>query len=199
MMLSLCFRSVLHDNVLTPLHAVVGNTPLHIFHAILVFNVCQALVPLFRRKDNLSDIDLTATQRSLLGLDPNATPPATPTTRYVTPPRYARSTTPRSGTPSSRGSSAAGSPLTYKASPSMRQASGSPSPQVNSLWQRAVGNSGSRRNSFGVSSSTGTPLKESSIFAPQTPSPIGRSSGLPISSKWIYYKGRSSSGSRSPF
>ena len=181
------------------MQSLLGNTLSHVLHLILVFNVCQALLPLFRGKDNLSDIDLTASQRSLLGLDPNATPPATPTTKYVTPPRYSRSTTPHSGTPSSRGSSPAGSPLAYKASPLMRHASGSVSPQVTPLWQKAVGNSGSRRNSFGISSTSASPLKDSSIFAPQTPSPIGRGSGVPISSKWIYHRGRSMSASKGIF
>ena len=173
---------------MTPTHELLGDIPLHIFHLFLLYNVFQAVFPLFRGKDNLSDIDLTASQRSLLGLDPNATPPITPTTKYITPPRYARSTTPRSGSPSSRGSSPAGSPLAYKASPSMRQASGSASPQVTPLWQKAVGNSGSRRSSFGYTTSTSS-FKESSVFAPQTPSPAERASGLPIPSKWVYYKG----------
>ena len=189
----------MRENLLVPLHSLVGDIPSYVFHAILLFNLCHACLPLFRGKDNLSDIDLTASQRALLGLDPNATPPATPTTKYSTPPRYARSTTPLSSTPSSRGSSGAGSPLSYKASPSMRQASGSPSPQVNALWQKAIENSGSRRNSYGISTNAGSPFKESSIFAPQTPSPIGRSSGVPITSKWIYHRGRSMSASRSVF
>ena len=176
----------------------MGDISFYTFHLIFAVKVGQALMPLVYGKDNMSDIDLTPSQRSLLGLDPDATPPVTPTTKYVTPPRYARSTGSRSATPGSRSGSYAGSPLAYKGSPSNRPSSDSVSPQVGTpLWQKALGNSGSRRNSFGLSSAAATPFRDSSVFAPQTPSPVGRSSGVPISSKWIYHKGRSMSASRS--
>ncbi|KAJ5664843.1 uncharacterized protein N7477_007291 [Penicillium maclennaniae] len=65
------------------------------------FNIFLALCPLYRPKDDFSDIPLTPTQRALLGMDPTATPPATPGTTYLTPPRYRMSTS-RKASPSSR-------------------------------------------------------------------------------------------------
>ncbi|KAL8929525.1 MAG: hypothetical protein Q9208_001194 [Pyrenodesmia sp. 3 TL-2023] len=78
---------------------------------IPIINVGVALYPLYRGQDNIPDIPLTPSQRALLGLDPNATPPASPGTRYVTPPRYPYSPTPRNGSPASNRSnhSSAGS------------------------------------------------------------------------------------------
>ena len=143
-----------------------------------------AVKPLWSGPDQLLDIDLNATQRSLLGLDPNATPPATPATKYVTPPRYARSITPQSGTPGSRGSSPASSPLAYKNGFGYRGASGSFS-TTDSPSQRASISSNSRRHSFGL----GTPSKDGSVFAPQTPSPPVKASGIVFSNKWLYHKG----------
>ena len=183
-----------------PFFEMVGAWPLLIFHAVLAYNVGCASLPLLRGKDNLLDIDLTASQRSLLGLDPNATPPATPSTKYVTPPRYQRSSTSRSDSPGSRGSSAGPSPLSRKGSPAMRQSSDSPfSPTATPLLQRAMGNTDSRRHSYGFSTSSalGTPGKESSVLVPNTPSPVGRGSGVPLSNKWLFQRGRSSSASRS--
>ena len=188
------YSPFLHDYVLGFLYGHVGNYPLWMFHLVLVFNVMKALLPLLQGPDNLSDIDLTASQRALLGLDPNATPPVTPNTKYMTPPRYGRSTTPRTGTPGSRGSSPTGSPLAYKASPSSRPYRDSTSPQAAPTWQRSLLGSNSRRNSYGAVSSMNPP-RDSSLFAPQTPSPTGRNAGVPINSKWIYNKGRSLSGS----
>lgn len=52
-----------------------------------VFNCVMALSPLYLAKDELLDIALSPTQRALLGLDPAATPPATPGTTFVTPPQ----------------------------------------------------------------------------------------------------------------
>ena len=176
-----------------------GTIPTLILALLVSYNIAIALAPLVRGKDELLDIDLTASQRSLLGLDPNATPPATPATKYTTPPRYPRSATPRTGTPGSRGSSQAGSPingspLARKGSPSAYR--DSLSPQATPPWQRNLGNRESRRHSYAFSSSvTGTAPKDMSIFAPQTPSPTGKGSGIPISNKWIYHK-RSSSSSR---
>ena len=169
---------------------------------VLAYNVGHASWPLFRRKDNLLDIDLSASQRSLLGLDPNATPPTTPTTKYATPPRYQRSSTPRSDTPGSRGSSVGGSPLSRDGRPTVRHFSGSSfSPLVTPLRQIAFGNAESRRHSYGfsTSSSPGTLGRDLSVFAPNTPSPTGRGSGVPLSNKWLYQRRRSSSGSRGLF
>ena len=170
---------------------------------VLLYNIFVACQPLFRKTDNLVDIPLSSTQRALLGLDPNATPPMTPGTQYVTPPRYALSTTPRSGTPGSRGSSAQGSPLSRKGSPSVgRQGSElQGSPAANSIWQKSVGApKDTRRNSLGYVSSLGTGAngKDMGMYVPSsTPSPSGRGAGVTLNSRWLFEKGRSSSGSRS--
>lgn len=155
--------------------------------------------PVFCGKDNLIDIDLTASQRSLLGLDPNATPPVTPNTKYVTPPKYARSSTSRSSSLDRRISSGpVGSPFSRKGSPTTRQPGNlSNSPSGSPLWHKAVENTENRRHSYGFSSAIGASGKDMSVLVPSTPSPAGRATGVPISSKWIYERGRSSSGSRS--
>ncbi|GKZ66858.1 hypothetical protein AnigIFM50267_000946 [Aspergillus niger] len=54
-----------------------------VLRVIFALNILIALYPLFRPKDNFSDIPLTPTQRSLLGLDPSATQSLTPGTTYV--------------------------------------------------------------------------------------------------------------------
>ncbi|KAI2994603.1 hypothetical protein CBS147346_10347 [Aspergillus niger] len=51
-----------------------------VLRVIFALNILIALYPLFRPKDNFSDIPLTPTQRSLLGLDPSATQSLTPGT-----------------------------------------------------------------------------------------------------------------------
>ncbi|RAL12757.1 uncharacterized protein BO97DRAFT_405333 [Aspergillus homomorphus CBS 101889] len=129
---------------------------------IFVVNILIALYPLFGPKDDLSDIPLTPTQRSLLGLDPTATPPLTPGTTYVTPPKYRLSTS-RPASPASR----PGSPLSASASASGRRVSSGPSfsPSPSPLFQKVVTNGGKdsgRRPSFGSSS----PLGRSTSFSP---------------------------------
>ena len=172
----------------------------------------MALKPLLVKKDDLIDIPLTPSQRSLLGLDPNATPPATPGTAYITPPRYLRSATPTRGTPGSRSSSAAGSPVSRKGSPLGRtgwQGGEGYSPAGSPLWQKAVGSREGRRHSYGVPSPLGSGTggagkdlmgKEMSVYSvPSTPSPTGGrgSASVPLNSRWLYERGRSMSGSRS--
>lgn len=164
----------------------------------------MALLPLVRGKDNLVDIALTPSQRALLGLDPNATPPMTPGTQYVTPPRYPRSSTPRNGTPGSRSSSAANSPLSQKGSPSFgKLGSESPfTPSASPLWQKAVGGfrDSGRRHSYGSPSPLGQSMsgKEmSALGAPNTPTPsTGRGASVALNSRWLYERGRGSPGSR---
>ncbi|KAJ5104751.1 hypothetical protein NUU61_002098 [Penicillium alfredii] len=157
------------------------------------FNILMALYPLFRPKDDLSDIPLTPTQRALLGLDPTATPPLTPGTTYVTPPRYRLSTS-RKASPVSMPSS---SPLSASASFSERRvSSGTPfSPASSPLLHKAVSNGGretGRRQSFGSSS----PLARRSSFGessmgPSTPSPLGgKRVSLGLSNKWLYERSR---------
>ncbi|RAK98933.1 NPCC-domain-containing protein [Aspergillus ibericus CBS 121593] len=135
-----------------------------VLRLIFALNMLVALYPLFRPKDNFSDIPLTPTQRALLGLDP-ATQSLTPGSTYVTPPRY-RVSASRNASPASR----SGSPLSASASASGRRlssgASFSPSPSP--LMQKFVATGGKesgRRPSFGSStlgrSSSFSPFKES--------------------------------------
>ncbi|KAE8152507.1 nuclear pore complex component-domain-containing protein [Aspergillus avenaceus] len=134
---------------------------------IFLFNILVALYPLFRPKDNLSDIPLTPTQRALLGLDPSATTSLTPGSTYVTPPKYRLSGSgSRAGSPASR----AASPLSASASASGHRLSSGPtfSPSTSPLFHKAVSNGGrdtGRRPSFGSSSPLGrsSPFKESTF------------------------------------
>ncbi|EED18036.1 conserved hypothetical protein [Talaromyces stipitatus ATCC 10500] len=176
------------------LAAIAGITAkadylLVVFRFIFILNILTALYPLVRRRDDLSDIPLTPSQRSLLGLNPNTGAPVTPGTQYITPPRYRTVSGSRAGGPSSRGSS----PLSTSASPVSRQPSYSPT--TNSpLFQKALvsGNrDGVRRQSFG-SSTLSTSWRESSTLAPlpSTPTPAGKGNRLGLSNKWLYEKSR---------
>lgn len=163
-------------------------------------NILIALYPLFRPKDDLSDIPLTPSQRALLGLDPTSTPPATPGTQYITPPRYRLSSGSRQASPVSRGSS----PLSASGglSSSGRRASmgASFSPTASPLFQKAVTNGNrERRQSFGSSSlASSSPFKDSTLSVsrgPATPSPVGgKRTSLGLSNKWLYEKNRKLSG-----
>lgn len=152
-----------------------------------------------RKKDNLTDIPLTPSQRALLGLDPNDTPPNTANAQYITPPRYRRSSTPRNGSPSTPNSSNNNSPFSKNASPSQGPLGNEPffSPSASLMWQKAVGGSrdSSRRHSYGSS----TPLRIG-LGMPNTPSPpIGRGASVGLNSRWLYERGRVNSGSRTPY
>ncbi|KAJ5775509.1 uncharacterized protein N7511_000520 [Penicillium nucicola] len=166
----------------------------------LFANIIMALYPLFRPKDDLSDIPLTPTQRKLLGLDPSATPPATPGTTFATPPRYRLSTS-RKPSPASRPSS----PMSANASFSERRPSaGTPySPVSSPLLYKAVSNGGldsGRRQSFGSSSFGASSFGASSFGAssfgesslgPSTPSPLaGKRASLGVKNKWLYERSR---------
>ncbi|CEL04260.1 nuclear pore complex component-domain-containing protein [Aspergillus pseudodeflectus] len=158
---------------------------------LLSFNILAALYPLFRPKDEISDIPLTPTQRALLGLDPSATSSPAPATSYVTPPKY-RVSGSRAGSPASF----SGSPLSTGASASSRQFSGTPfSPSPSPLLHKMVANGGrdtGRRPSFGSSSPLGrsSSFKES-IIMPSTPSPVtGKKGTLGLSNKWLYERSR---------
>lgn len=165
---------------------------------LAVYNLAMASLPLIKTKDELTDIALTPAQRALLGLNPNATPPPTPGTKYITPPRYPRSPTPRTISPANRNSSNYSTP-----SPSSgRERSGSPT--ASPLWQKATSNARdpARRSSYGSPSPLGPGLggRDAHILgAPSTPSPTGRGATVGLNSKWLYDKGRSSSGSRSMY
>lgn len=166
--------------LLSPVSQFTGQYPVWAFWLVIGYIIFSALKPLWTGPDQLLDIDLNATQRYLLGLDPNATPPVTPTTKYVTPPKYTRSATPLSGTPGSRGSSPSASPLAYKNDLGYRRTSDSFSSS-----KRISFGSDPRRQSVGLSTAIfGTPTKDGS-----TPSPMGKGSGITFSNRWLYHKG----------
>ena len=158
------------------------------------------------KKDNFTDIALTPSQRALLGLDPNAAPPVTPTTQYITPPRYARTSTPRTHSPGSRSGSNSDSPISWKPSPSLGPAgSGSPfSPPAIPTWQKPFEESRdtTRRHSYGSPSplGLGRGWKDASVLGtPSTPSPsAGRGSSVALNSRWLYERRKVSPGSRMP-
>ena len=190
--------------VVPPTISIYANIIVYLLRAVFLYNVFVASLPLMRGKDHLVDIPLTPSQRALLGLDPNATPPMTPGTQYITPPRYPRSSTPRTGTPGSRSSSTANSPMSRKDSPSFGK-QGSESPftlSASPLWQKAVGGARDpgRRHSYGSPSPLGPGVsgKEMSVLgAPNTPSPsTGRGASVALNSRWLYERGRGSPGSR---
>lgn len=183
------------------------TTPLlFLIYLLGLYNIITALLPLIKNRDEITDIPLTPTQRSLLGLDPNATPPPTPGTQYITPPRYPRSPTPRNISPATRNSSSNYStPITQ--SPSFgREREGSNSPTANlaasPLWQKSLGKAAARRSSYGSPSPLGpgyAGLGNGVLGTPGTPSPAaGRGATVPLNNKWLYQKGRSASGSRYP-
>ncbi|KAI1746525.1 nuclear pore complex component-domain-containing protein [Xylaria castorea] len=161
--------------------------------AVPLCNVAINLWPLFRSKDDISDIPLTPGQRKLLGLPPSSAPP-TPGSAYSTPPRYTR--TP-SGSVSAARRSFSSSPILNR-SPSNHD---SPTPVGNGssimspnyhLLQRAM--LGARRSSIGspsplgVSISTGASIFGSGPESP-SPSPAGKRSSVGLNSKWRYDKG----------
>ena len=181
------------------------TTPIVFLISLLgLYNIATALSPLIKNTDELTDIPLTPTQRSLLGLDPNATPPLTPGTQYLTPPRYPRSPTPRNISPAARNTSNYSTPITM--SPSFgRERSYSPTASLaaSPSWQKSLGKSRdtARRSSYGSPSPLGPGYGGggSILGAPNTPSPTpGRGATVGLNNKWLYQKGRSASGSRYP-
>ncbi|PKY06303.1 NPCC-domain-containing protein [Aspergillus campestris IBT 28561] len=163
-----------------------------ILQLIFAVNILLALYPLFRPKDNFSDIPLTPTQRSLLGLRPSTSSPSTPGTSFVTPPKYRLSAS-RTASPASR----TASPLSASASASGRRLSYSTtfSPSSSPLLHKVVSNGGregGRRPSFGSSSSFGRSSSfTESTMGPATPSPVGgKRVSLGLSNKWLYERSR---------
>ncbi|KAL4787827.1 nuclear pore complex component-domain-containing protein [Aspergillus varians] len=163
-----------------------------VLQLMFLLNILVALYPLFRPKDDISDIPLTPTQRALLGLNPSATSSPTPATSYVTPPKYRVS-----GSRAASPASLFGSPLSASASASsFRFSSGTPfSPSPSPLLHKMVANGGRenvRRQSFGSSSpfNRSSSFKES-IGVPASPSPSGGKRGsLGVSNKWLYERSR---------
>lgn len=169
-----------------------------IFQLIPFFQISSACLPLLRSKDDLSDIPLTAAQRKLLGLPPSSAPP-TPDAKFSTPPRYSR-TPSIAGSVGSRGSFAS-SPLSGRGSPAVQGImGGSPSPYSgvgSPVLNKSVSGLGlGRRPSFGSTSpfaaSTSTNLF-SDPGSPTSPSG-GKRTSVGLNSKWLYEKGRRSSG-----
>ncbi|OJJ48433.1 hypothetical protein ASPZODRAFT_130458 [Penicilliopsis zonata CBS 506.65] len=162
-----------------------------LLQVFFIVNILVALFPLFRPKDDLSDIPLTPTQRSLLGLDPTATTPLTPGTTYVTPPRYRLSSS-RAASPASR----SGSPLSANAGFSGRRVStgGSSFSASTSPLLHKVASNGSRESGRRPSFGSPSPLRSSfgeSTMAPATPTPAGRKrASLGLSNKWLYERSR---------
>ncbi|OAA72504.1 Nuclear pore complex component [Cordyceps fumosorosea ARSEF 2679] len=170
--------------------------------------VALACTPLLRARDEMTDIPLTAAQRKLLGLAP-APPPASPSAAaaadlvFSTPPRYSR-TPSIAGSVGSRGSYS-NSPLSGRGSPFQNSTTGggSPfSPPVDSpLMPRSGGGGvklfgsggGNRRSSSGSPFSASTSVNL--LGDPASPSPAGKRTSVGLNSKWLYEKGRRSSGS----
>lgn len=169
-----------------------GYYPLNICRLILVFKIIYAFSPLLNHKDDLSDIALTPSQRALLGLEPNSRA-ATPGSQYITPPRYGRSSTPRS-----RSRSQSRSPFFGHDSLRATGAATSYSPSASPLFQKTIGRDVTRRLSYGTPSPLGFSRaandSSSSLTAP-TPSPTtGKGASVGLNSRWLYEKGRPGSG-----
>ncbi|KAL8809899.1 MAG: hypothetical protein Q9200_003017 [Gallowayella weberi] len=172
-----------------------------------IYNIAIALWPLYRGHDNVPDISLTPSQRLLLGLDPNATPPPTSGTQYVTPPRYARSPTLRNSSGASNRSShnsAGTTPFLRKdrgsESPSFGGSENLFSPSASPLWQKSMLGSGRdtrRRSSMGTPSPLGPGKDSGSVWIPNTPSPTtgkGQAASVGLNNRWLYERGRTGSG-----
>ena len=163
---------------------------------MFVYNIIVACWPLLRRKDDLSDIPLTPAQRKLLGLPPSSRP-STPETRYITPPRYARTPTPLSGSPASKGSYS-NSPISGRCLQGSR--GGSPfSPTSSPLLQKAMDANplnGGRRHSYGSPSLLGPRGVRPNVAEPSgSPSPAaGKIASVGLTSRWLFEKGRRNSG-----
>lgn len=182
------------------LATALGSLPTYSFwilaalRLVPILGIASALTPLFRSKDDLSDIPLTPSQRALLGLQP-ASRPATPGSQYITPPRYSRSATPRSDRSNS------GSPLSGKDSPF--RAENPYSPSASPLFQRAMGRESGKRLSFGASGSGALAgmVGEGNTLSPNTTTNSGMSKGssVGLNNRWLYDKGRTSLGSRAVY
>ncbi|PFH56489.1 hypothetical protein XA68_16430 [Ophiocordyceps unilateralis] len=160
-----------------------------------------ACLPLLRTGDDLSDIPLSASQRKLLGLPPSSAPP-TPDGKFSTPPRYSR-------TPSVAGSvgsraSYNSSPLSGRGSPAPQGSTGaSPSPFSSAgspLLHKTVGGfAHRRRSSIGSTSPLGVSSSANPFSDAGSPSPsTGKRTSVGLNSKWLYEKGRRTSGSAWP-
>lgn len=165
----------------SPLPASLEYLSVAALRIILLLSAARLLQPLWSPQDEMTDIPLTPTQRKLLGLTPSSAPP-TPTTgaggAYITPPRYARSSTPRSD--SSRAAVAGSSPV----GPGTPFGGGSPLARKAMEGRRSsYGNMSPSLFDEGGSSSRGSP-------GDTIGSPIGRGASVGLNSKWLYQRGK---------
>lgn len=186
-----------------------GTYAILVLRVVNVYNIFCACLPLIRKKDDLADIPLTPSQRQLLGLPPSNAPP-TPGSLYVTPPRYTRSATPRSG--SASGSPRA-SPLAGRGQIAARAGSNEPNSPLNAAARQSVSQYGlsnsplirratdsTRRQSFDGSLSRSNILAmDSSAMSglgsgPTSPTPLGmggKVASVQLTNKWLYDRGGS--------
>lgn len=176
---------------------------------LVVLNIFKACSPLFRAKDEIEDIPLTPSQRALLGLKPSSAP-LSPGQQYITPPRYARSSTPRSSASAQR-LAASASPLSARTvSPSSfdpsslgysRGISGSPF-STSPLVQKAIGGASAARRLSYSSSPMDVNTSLGGTGAMPTSSATGLASGkasVGLNSKWLYERGRGSPNGKALF
>lgn len=114
----------------------------------------------------------------------------------MTPPRFKRSATPQSGSPSSAYSGSPGSAKDNSGPPK-----GLPfSPNASPLLHKAMGGMNARRTSYGSPSPLGPGSQKAWLDAPSTPSPSGgKGVSVSLNNKWLYEKGRGSPGSSNMF
>ncbi|KAI9651606.1 MAG: hypothetical protein M1831_000592, partial [Alyxoria varia] len=156
-----------------------------------LLNILVACRPLYGKQDDLSDIPLTPTQRQLLNLPP-VSQPATPSSQYITPPKYSRSTS------ASRGSSLSRSGSSLSKSSMGASGSGTSfSPSASPLFHKAVGRDATRRLSYGSPSGLGMErsLNQSNLsLPPASHSPnLRKPCSIELSNRYIYNQNRSSS------
>ncbi|SMR60180.1 unnamed protein product [Zymoseptoria tritici ST99CH_3D1] len=195
--------------------------PSYILWAIrLVFftNAFFAILPAVRTADACEDIPLSPKQRSLLGLPPMSRP-ATPQEKeqYVTPPRFARSSTPRSAGNTGMRAEGLDSPLSGRGTPlntsgtggSIR-APGSGSPYNSGLYRSVSGSGGmggsgsgmqsaaeSTRRRLSYTNTRSSPLTVSEFEAMGQGTPSKRAS-VGLNNKWLYEKGRTAGPKSTP-
>lgn len=174
------FPTLFHDS--SPLNQY-SRYLYYFVHLVLLYNIVVASLPLFRQVDNLADIPLTPGQRKLLGLHPLSDVP-TLSSEYSTPPKYARTSTPLSGSPNSIERNSGFSP--GKESPLLGSLHGSP---LSRMGRLGAGNS--QRSSFGSSALSTNPKLV--YDTPGTPTPNVSKGGVNLNSKWLYDKGRRNS------
>ncbi|KAK7966648.1 nuclear pore complex component-domain-containing protein [Apiospora aurea] len=208
----------------SPVPPTLGRFATYIYRIaqlVPLYNIAVACMPLVRSPDEMADIALTPGQRKLLGLPPSSNPP-TPGSVYSTPPRYSRTPSMSGSTGGKRNfsdstingqtspslfrspldfggnlsTSSFGASSNFGASASAFGGSGS-ALAGSPLIQKAI--HGARRSSFGSPSPMVGSINGGSIFGsgPESPSPSpanGKRSSVSLNNKWLYEKGRRSSG-----